>query len=227
MKIIKQSWEFLEEPDGEKILKQIELAGRTCYKSEEKITPDSSKEFVKKIIKNQHLAMIEHGSISIKMITDRGVTHEIVRHRVASYAQESTRYCNYSKDKFDNQLTMILPVWFYDIYSNNEEGLEYNKNRGQQYIQWKASCEESEETYLQLLYLGQTPQEARSILPNSLKTELVMTANIREWRHFFTLRCSSAAHPQMRSLAKSMLSGFLEKVPVLFDDLGYDFLVST
>lgn len=211
MQIVKQSWEFLNEPNGEQILQLIEIAGRTCYKSEDKITPESSRTFVKKLIDSGHHAMIEHGSITVKMITDRGVTHEIVRHRIASYAQESTRYCNYSKDKFGNELTMILPVWF--------EGELDTAAKRLQYAHWGDACHLSEKYYFCLLNAGQSPQEARSVLPNSLKTEIVMTANPREWRHFFTLRASKAAHPQMRALALAMLQGFKKAIPVLFDDV--------
>lgn len=233
MKIIKQSCEFINEPDGEQLLKLIELAGRTCYKSEEKITPESSKVFVKKLLDSGHHAMIEHGSITVKMVTDRGVTHEIVRHRVASYAQESTRYCNYSKDKFGNEITVILPVWFYDIlpaddYLNKEyydfflRGSWVTGSRENQFVKWYNSMLSSEAYYLSLVNVeGQTAQEARSVLPNSLKTEIVMTANPREWRHFFTLRCSNAAHPQMKALAREMLDGFKKAIPVLFDDIAY------
>ena len=211
MQIVKQSWEFLNEPNGEQILQLIEIAGRTCYKSEDKITPESSRAFVKKLIDSGHHAMIEHGSITVKMITDRGVTHEIVRHRIASYAQESTRYCNYSKDKFGNEITVILPVWFYDERDTTQKRIQYSR--------WEDACRQAEFYYLSLLDAGQTAQEARSVLPNSLKTEIVMTANPREFRHFFTLRASKAAHPQMRALALDMLKGFKATIPVLFDDI--------
>lgn len=203
MKIIKQSWEFINEPDGEQILKLIELAGRTCYKSEEKITPESSKLFVKKLIDSGHHAMIEHGSISVKMVTDRGVTHEIVRHRVASYAQESTRYCNYSKDKFGGEITYITP----DDFTLETDDLEL--------------LETIQKHYMNKITQGKTAQQARYFLPNGLKTEIVMTANPREWRHFFTLRCSNAAHPQMKALAREMLEGFKKEIPILFDDITY------
>ena len=216
MQIVKQSWEFLNEPKGEQVLQLIEIAGRTCYKSEDKITPESSRTFVKKLIDSGHHAMIEHGSISVKMVTDRGVTHEIVRHRIASYAQESTRYCNYSKDKFGNELTVILTVWFYGMFPTIESD---NAQKRIQYMRWKNACESAEFSYLTLLDAGQSAQEARSVLPNSLKTEIVMTANPREWRHFFTLRASKAAHPQMRALALDMLQGFKNTIPVLFDDI--------
>ena len=216
MKIIKQSWEFINCPNGEDLLKQIEFIGRCCYKSEEKITTDSAKVFVKKLIDSKHHAMIEHGSISVKMITDRGVTHEIVRHRVASYAQESTRYCNYSKDKFGNEITVILPVDYdWDIH-----GVLTDLDLVQ-YETWKEAMKHSEKSYMTLLRDGASPQLARSVLPNSLKTEIVMTANPREWRHFFTLRCSNAAHPQMKELARSMLTGFQRDIPILFDDISY------
>jgi thymidylate synthase (FAD) len=213
MKIIKQSWEFLREPNGEEILKIIEESGRTCYKSEEKITEDSARKFVNGIIKSGHHSVLEHYNVSARIITDRGVTHEIVRHRLVSYSQESTRYCNYSQDKFGKEITIILPVWFYDI-------------KDEQYLAWKECCKHCESSYFILLTLGQTPQQARTVLPNSLKTEIVMTCNLREWRHFFTLRTSKAAHPQMRELATSMLEGFKEKIPVLFDDILYGKVVN-
>ncbi|MGO9014288.1 MAG: FAD-dependent thymidylate synthase [Dissulfurispiraceae bacterium] len=222
MKIVEQSWHFEEDVDGIAILKKIEAAGRTCYKSEDKSTDDSAIKFVSGVIKAGHHSVIEHHNITVKIITDRGVTHEIVRHRIASYSQESTRYCNYSHDKFGNEITVILPVWFIGITEGNltrtdedQDGLK----RHAQYALWKSTCEQIEKAYFGLLKAGQSPQEARAVLPNSLKTELVMTANLREWRHFFKLRASLRAHPQIRFLAMDMLKGFQEKIPVVFDNL--------
>ncbi len=222
MKIVEQSWHFEEDVDGIAILKKIEAAGRTCYKSEDKSTDDSAIKFVSGVIKAGHHSVIEHHNITVKIITDRGVTHEIVRHRIASYSQESTRYCNYSHDKFGNEITVILPVWFIGITEGNltrtdedQDGLK----RHAKYALWKSTCEQIEKAYFGLLKAGQSPQEARAVLPNSLKTELVMTANLREWRHFFKLRASLRAHPQIRFLAMDMLKGFQEKIPVVFDNL--------
>ncbi len=209
MIVIKPSFVIETEIDGQQILKHIEKAGRVCYKSEDKTTESSAAEFVRRIIKNGHEAVIEHFSVTVKVICDRGVTHEIVRHRLASYSQESTRYCNYSKDKFTNQVTFIQPC-FWDV--NTEDGKR-------KYDIWKSVMEFSEEKYMELLELGATPQEARSVLPNSLKTELVMTMNLREWRHFFKLRTSTAAHPQMREIAIPLLDKFKELIPVVFDDI--------
>jgi thymidylate synthase (FAD) len=205
MKIIKPSFEFLDNINGEEILKKIEIAGRTCYKSEDKITNDSAKKFVKMLIDRGHEAMIEHANISVKIVCDRGVSHEIVRHRVASYAQESTRYCNYSKEQFGNEITVIEPVfWPKDT---------------QRFLFWENTCQIAEHEYFRLIKLGATPQEARSVLPNSLKTEIVVTMNLREWRHFFKLRTSEAAHPQMAEISIIMLDKFKEVIPVVFDDI--------
>ena len=207
MKIINASYEIInkEKINGIDILKDIEKVGRTCYKSEENITDDSASKFVKMLIKNGHEAMIEHNAISVRFICDRGVSHELVRHRIASYGQESTRYCNYSKDKFGNQITVIKPYFWKD----GTFGIKI----------WETSCEESEYRYFQLIDCGATPQEARSVLPNSLKTEIVMTMNLREWRHFFRLRCDIAAHPQMRQLTIPLLKEMSELIPVVFDDI--------
>lgn len=205
MKIIKASAEIVTPIDGDAILKAIEQAGRVCYKSEDKITESSAEKFVANIIKRGHEAVIEHQSITVKFVVDRGVSHEIVRHRVASYCQESTRYCNYSKDGFGNEITVIEPCFL-------QRGTE-------KFSLWRSACECSEETYFLLLNEGATPQEARSVLPNSLKTELFMTANLREWRHFFKLRCSPAAHPQMREVAIPLLREFQKQIPVIFDDI--------
>lgn len=210
MIVIKPYFVIETEINGEQILKHIEKAGRVCYKSEDRTTENSSAEFVRKIIKNGHEAVIEHYSITVRIICDRGVSHEIVRHRLASYSQESTRYCNYSKDKFSNQITYIEPC-FWDI--NTEDGKK-------KYDLWKNTMEFIEKRYMELLEMGATPQEARSILPNSLKTEIVMTMNLREWRHFFALRTSPASHPQMREIAIPILEKFKELIPVVFDDLN-------
>lgn len=209
MKIIKASVKILTpfnaDHNGMDILKNIEQAGRVCYKSEDKITDDSCLEFVKKIIARGHEAVLEHESITVKFIVDRGVSHEIVRHRLASYCQESTRYCNYSKDGFGNEITVIEPCFL-------EEDSPC-------YAIWKRACEYAQKTYFDLLLSGCMPQEARSVLPNSLKTEVVMTANLREWRHFLKLRCAKAAHPQMREVAIELLNRFKAEIPVVFDDI--------
>lgn len=203
MNVVKAGFEILTTIDYEEILSHIELCGRTCYKSEDKITEDSSKVFISKLIKNGHEAMIEHYTITVKVICDRGVSHEIVRHRIASYAQESTRYCNYSKDKFGNKITVIEPI-----------GLSED-----QYKFWKSACDVAEMQYFKMLEAGASPQMARSVLPNSLKTEIVITMNLREWRHFFKLRTASTAHPQMREVAIPMLEKFKNLIPVVFDDI--------
>lgn len=210
MRIIKPFFVIEDEINGIDILKKIEKSGRTCYKSEEKITKDSAKEFIRKIIASGHESVIEHEKVTVRLICDRGVTHEIVRHRIASYSQESTRYCNYSKDKFRNEITVIEPFfWKTDI----------NKEK---YAVWKKSMEDAEKAYFKLLELGASPQEARSVLPNSLKTEIVITMNLREWRHFFKLRTSPAAHPQMRESTKPLLDEFKKRIPVIFDDIVYE-----
>jgi len=209
MKIIEPSFEVLTPIAGEagrNMLKLIELSARTCYKSEGCITPESAGPFVSKIATVfKHVSVIEHCSVTVRFICDRGVTHEIVRHRIAAYSQESTRYCNYSADKFGNEITVIRPL-FWEAGTPN-------------YMQWKFACEGAEKNYFALLEAGAKPQEARSVLPNSLKTEIVMTANLREWQHVFTLRCSNKAHPQMQQLMKPLLAHFQQHLPELYSDI--------
>lgn len=207
MKIIEPSFEIMP-VNGEEILKNIERAGRTCYKSEDKITKDSARKFVAAIIKSGHESVIEHEKITVRIICDRGVTHEIVRHRIASYSQESTRYCNYANDKFGNELTFIRPFYWKDDPA--KMGV------------WTNAMEWIEQDYMELIRLGATPQEARAILPNSLKTEIVVTMNLREWRHFLKLRTSPAAHPQIREVAIPILKKFKELVPIVFNDILCD-----
>jgi thymidylate synthase (FAD) len=211
MRIISPSHEILFMPDGETILKHIESAGRTCYKSEDKITSESAKGFIRRILKSGHHSVIEHAAATVRFICDRGVTHELVRHRLASYSQESTRYANYAREKFGRELTVIRPCFW-------EEG-------STQYIRWQAAMENAERAYLELIDQGARAEEARAVLPNSLKTEIVMTANIREWRHVFMLRCSPAAHPQIRELLLPCLEEFHRRLPILFDDLYETFSV--
>jgi thymidylate synthase (FAD) len=151
-------------------------------------------------------------SVTVRVICDRGVTHEIVRHRIASYSQESTRYCNYADDKFSNQISCIEPFFW--------TGADEASRR--KYQIWKETMELIEKKYNELLELGATPQEARSILPNSLKTEMVMTMNLREWRHFFRIRTNKSSHPQMRELAIPMLREFQKRIPIIFDDIAVD-----
>lgn len=205
MKTILPSIEVLDAISGEKILKKLELIGRVCYKSEEKITEESAQAFLNNILSSGHESVIEHEKISVRVICDRGVSHEIVRHRIASYSQESTRYCNYTKEKFGEEITVIKPLFW-------EEG-------SKEYGLWHKAMEAAEYSYNQLIKAGAKPQEARSVLPNSLKTEIVVTMNLREWRHFFRMRTASRAHPQMREVANMILEEFKRKIPIIFDDI--------
>ncbi len=207
MRIIPASFTLESDVDGLSIIRSIERYGRTCYKSEEAITDTSAKQFVKKIISNGHESVLEHEKITVRIICDRGVSHEIVRHRIASYSQESTRYCNYSKDKFGSELTFIKPCFWPE-----EKNVELKI--------WEQAMRFAEESYFKLLQAGAKPEEARSVLPNSLKTEIVVTMNLREWRHFFRLRTSVRAHPQMREIASQILKKFKEVIPVIFDDIA-------
>lgn len=201
MKIIKAKAEIITPtPD---VLERIETAARVCYKSEGKITDGSAEKLVRFLIKRGHLSVLEHVGFSARFVVDRGISHEIVRHRLASYSQESTRYCNYSKDQFGAEITVIEPC--------------YLAPGTRAYQTWRETCEASELAYFDLLDFGCSPQEARAVLPTSLKTELIMTANLREWRHFFHLRTSEAAHPQMREVALSLLAAARKQVPVIFD----------
>lgn len=202
MKVIEPKFEIVDDLNGVDLLKRIEAAGRTCYKSEAKITHDSAINFVKRIIKSGHQSVIEHEKISVRITCDRGVTHEIVRHRLASYSQESTRYCNYGNS---GELTFIKPCFW--------------KEDSKEYKLWESAMQSAEKTYLELIKMGAKPQEARDVLPNSLKTEIVVTMNLREWRHFFKMRTDTAAHPQMREIAIPLLLEFREIIPVVFDDI--------
>lgn len=206
MKIIKPSAHIMFPVYGRDILRRLEQIGRVCYKSEGAIMEDTAEPFVRKIIERGHESVLEHCSVTVKFTVDRGVSHEIVRHRLAAYSQESTRYCNYSGDKFGSEIIVIDPVY-----------LEHDTPA---YNAWRMSCEEAERQYFELLECGCTAQEARAVLPNSLKTEIVMTANIREWRHFFRLRAGEEAHPQMREVTVPLLYNFKSKIPVVFDDIG-------
>lgn len=205
MKIIKPYHEILTPVDGVQMLKHIESCGRICYKNEHKITNDSYLSFVRNIVKRGHEAVLEHSSLSVKFVCDRGVSHEIVRHRLASYCQESTRYCNYSKDDFQSEITVIEPSYL------DKSAVGYHI--------WERSCKNAETAYFDLLDFGCSPQEARAVLPNSLKTEIVMTADLREWRHFLKLRTSQAAHPQIREVAIPLLNELKSLIPVIFDDI--------
>lgn len=199
MKIIKPHYEIMTLLDGDSILKHIELCGRVCYKSEDKITVDSAKDFVKMLIKRGHESVLEHYSFSVRFVVDRGISHEIVRHRLASYSQESTRYCDYK-----GEVEYISP---------------FDQEDQEKRFVFERLCSLSEESYKVLREVGASPQMARSVLPNALKTELIMTANLREWRHFLKLRTAQGAHPQMREVTIPLLKELQYRIPVVFDDL--------
>lgn len=210
MKAILPAAYIESETTYEQLLRLIEKAGRVCYKSEDKIEEGSAEKFIKGIINRGHEAVLEHGTITVRVICDRGVSHEIVRHRLAAYCQESTRYCNYSGEKFGNEITCIVPAQLIGKEDSNE------------YKEWAAMMSVSESDYMRLLSEGWTPQEARAVLPNSLKTEIFITYNIREWRHFFKLRCSKRAHPDMRVVANMLLDMFKHNYPLFFEDINVE-----
>jgi len=205
MKIIKAGYEIISPIDGMEILKHIEQIGRVCYKSEDKITDSSCISFVQRLIDRGHEAMIEHISFSVRFICDRGVSHELVRHRLASWAQESTRYCNYGNS--DGGCTFILPCFW------SKDSAHYKT--------WYTAMSFAESTYILMLKHNAKPQEARSVLPNSLKTEIIMTTNLREWRHFLKLRTAKDAHPQMQEIARPLLTELQQRIPEVFDDIQY------
>ena len=208
MRLIDQSYEILQICCGDEGRNLIETAGRTCYKSEAHAVKSSTSDFIRGLIKRGHESVLEHSLMSVRFITDRGVSHEIVRHRLASFSQESTRYCNYANDKFGNQLTFIIP----SVFTTDSKGFDI----------WAKAMMDAELAYMELINNGYKPEDARSVLPNSIKTELVMTASFREWRHFFQVRAarySGKAHPQMEELARPLLSEVKRLVPVVFDDI--------
>ena len=206
MKIITPSFEILQFPTD---ISLLEIAGRTCYRSEPKGEPEK---FIKKIIDSNHLSVIEHLLATVRIITDRGVLAELTRHRLASFSVESTRYVNYSK----KGLEFIKPC-FWDFEPINT--LQYDKwsdGKLSQYQLWLTAMQHAENTYLQLIKSGATPQEARSVLPMSLKTEIIMSANLREWLHIFKLRCSEKSHPSIREIMIPLREEFAKRLPVIF-----------
>lgn len=208
MKVINAGYEIISDLNGAEILKHIERCARVCYKSEDRITDGSAEKMVAALIRSGHEAMLEHYSFTVKFICDRGVSHELVRHRIASFAQESSRYCCYAKDKFGKELTFINPC-FWEPDSDN-------------YARWFHEMDESEKTYFAMIESGATPEQARDILPTSIKTEIVMTANLREFRHFFKLRAEGVTgkpHPQMLEITIPFLKELKQKIPVVFDDI--------
>lgn len=189
-------------------LVKLERYARVCYKSEDKMAEEGDPNFLKRILKSGHESIIEHEKVTVMFIFDRGISHEVARHRIAAYSQESTRYCRYNQNKFGNEITVIEPYFFMD----DEKAYKY----------WEEACLAAEKNYMALLDAGRSAQEARSVLPTCLKTEMVVTYDMREWRHFFRLRCDSAAHPQMRQVAIPLLLKFKQHFPILFDDVEYD-----
>jgi len=217
MLLIKPNYSIEFIKTEQEILKTLEVYGRVCYKSEDKITSESAVKFFKMLLSKKHLSVVEHEYMTVRFICDRGFTHELVRHRLASFSQESTRYCNYKK----KNVTFIIPPWvniipgLYPNYllldgvvCNNDEALFY----------WFTLIKSAEDKYNRLIELGWSPQQARSVLPNSLKTEIVITANLREWKHIFDMRCAKSAHPQMRELMCPLKDQLSQSHPVIFGD---------
>lgn len=198
----------VEKVDGTKIMKNIERACRTCYRSEGKITEESYKTLLKNCITRGHESVLEHEKVTIRMYCDLGVYKDLTRHRIASFSIESTRYCNYGKDKFDNELKIIKPC-------NIEEGTSL-------YTHWKEACEVIEKNYMEMSNEGALPDQLRMILPHSIAAEVTMTANIREWKHILSLRASSHTHPSIRQLTIPLLLYFKEIMPEIFEDVPYD-----
>ncbi len=205
MKIVAPYYEIISIPESDMILKNIERAARICYKSEDKIQEGSALNLIKRLIKSGHHSVLEHASVSVRIVCDRGISHEVVRHRLCSFSQESTRYANYSKDKFGNEITVIKPFFW--------------EEDSAQYQMWLEAMGHAEKLYLKMIESGALAQEARSVLPNSLKTEIFITANLREWHHIFSLRCAKASHPQIRQIMLPLLANFNNQIPAIYESL--------
>lgn len=211
VKIIEPSVEIVSEINSDKMLKQIEKCARNCYKSESNITEDttSAVKMIGKLIEMGHTAMIEFADVIVNLHCDVGVYKDLTRHRHCSFAIESTRYCNYSKGKFGNEISVIKPC-------------NMDENSGI-YHTWLKAMNDMERAYMQMAEIGATPDQLRMILPHSTAASVMMKANIREWRHIFNLRCAKAAHPSVRQIMLMTLNEFHNKIPVLFDDLYEQF----
>ncbi len=207
VKIVAPSVEIITPLDGDAILKHLELCARNCYKSEDKITSDSAKLMVRKLLELGHEAMIEHYNLTVKITCDLGVYKDLTRHRHVSYAIESTRYCNYSKGKFGNELSVIKPC--------------HIKEGTPEYELWLETMQQIEKNYNAMAALGCKPDQLRMLLPHSVKADVIMTANLREWRHIFKLRCAPAAHPTVQEVMKMLLNKLKAEIPVIFDDIPY------
>ena len=213
MKIIKPSFEILSATTPDLVINQlkiIELAGRNCYKSEDRICEGSYDKMIGMLRMKKHLSVLEHGNMTVRMIGSRAFSHQLVRHRLAAYSQESQRYCNYSKGKFGNEVTFIEPIGF----KNWDMTAQLNFNRG---------LESAEEFYLQAIQNGVKAEDARGLLPNQAKTEIVVTMNLRTWMHFFEMRCDPHAQSEIRFIAKGLLKEFYKMMPVIFEELNEKF----
>jgi thymidylate synthase (FAD) len=223
-----------EEVDEERVLRRIERYGRTCYKSEDRITEDSARRFVENLIAGGHLSVLDHEKVTVRVICDRGVTHEIVRHRIAAYSQESTRYCNYAKGRLGSEIAVIGPPFFDpeatrqavnvltgpSLVGGEARFVAESSQKLNEFDIWHLAMLFVEGAYMTLINdFGRTAQEARSVLPNSLKTEIVITYDLTEWRHFLRLRTTPNAHPQMRQVAVPILATFKEYLPTVFADI--------
>ena len=207
MKIIKPKI-YVENIDGIKVMKRIERACRTCYRSEGSIDDESYKRLIKNCINRGHESVLEHEKVTIRMICDIGVYKDLTRHRFGSFSIESTRYCNYGKDKFENEIKFIEPV-------NIDKTSELYKD-------WYRTVDFIEQEYVRMSRMGATPDQMRMILPHSTAAEVTMTANIREWRHILKLRASKMAHPAIQQLMIPLLLHFKTIMPELFIDIPYN-----
>lgn len=223
MYIMDAEWKIIANPglQPENTYNLIETIGRTCYQSEAKDIPDHGAKFVRNIVKRGHLGLLEHVLMTVEFDVDRGVTHELVRHRHASFAQESTRYCNYSKGKFGKSITVVNIEAAMDT-----DPLTKDLSDDEKQAIWKVwldACKFAERAYFEMIALGASPQIARGVLPTSVKSSIKMTANLREWRHFFALRAlelTGPVHPQMLEVAKPLYEECLKMLPEVFGGIG-------
>lgn len=221
MKIV-EPWIEVENFDGKKIMKNIERACRTCYRSENLIDEESYKRLLRNCLNRGHESILEHEKITIRMVCDIGVYKDLTRHRFGSFSIESTRYCNYNKDKFGNEIKFIEPVFYTDSWKlANYEGAAMTTEELKSSI-WYNCMEEIEDSYNYMGELECTPDEMRMLLPHSTAAEVTMTANIREWRHILSLRCVKMTHPAIRQLLIPLLLYFKQEMPELFDNIDYD-----